>query len=156
VLSGHPCSAHPDVEDNTCDHVEETVFPAETLGKHYVVTAPTGPYGAPVGQVVRLFGNVDGTTLTYPGGAPPTAPSSINAGPNMDLGTVTADFEIQGDHEIGIATLMLSGEVVDPGKASVQKGDPSLSQSTAVEQYRTKYIFLAPNDYDMNYVDIVQ
>src|SRR5262245_43072340 len=105
VLSGHPCSAHPDVEDNTCDHVEETVFPAETLGKHYVVTAPTGPYGAPVGQVVRLFGNIDGTTLTYPAGAPPNAPTSINAGQTIDLGTVTGDFEIQGDHEIGIATL---------------------------------------------------
>jgi hypothetical protein len=25
----------------------------------------------------------------------------------------------------------------------------------SVEQYRTKYVFLAPNDYDFNYIDVV-
>jgi hypothetical protein len=27
---------------------------------------------------------------------------------------------------------------------------------TSVEQYRLKYVFLAPDDYDVNYVDVVQ
>ena len=30
-----------------------------------------------------------------------------------------------------------------------------MSLSVAVEQYRLKYVFLAPNDYDVSYVDIV-
>ena len=34
-------------------------------------------------------------------------------------------------------------------------GDPAASMATAVEQYRTKYVFLAPTDYLESYVDIV-
>jgi len=30
-----------------------------------------------------------------------------------------------------------------------------MSLMTAVEQYRTKYVFLAPNDDDMSYVDVI-
>jgi IgGFc binding protein len=45
---------------------------------------------------------------------------------------------------------------VDPVTlAPNQKGDPAQSLATAVEQFRTKYIFLAPDDYDVSYVDIV-
>jgi hypothetical protein len=36
------------------------------------------------------------------------------------------------------------------------QGDPAQSVATAVEQYRVKYIFLAPQDYDVNFVDVVQ
>src|SRR6185437_2877126 len=56
-----------------CDHLEQSVFPAETLGKHYFVSQPTAPHsvaGSPIvkGHLVRFIGNADGTTLTYPGG----------------------------------------------------------------------------------------
>ena len=37
-----------------------------------------------------------------------------------------------------------------------QKGDPAQSYMVAVEQYRKKYVFLAPTDYDVSYVDVVQ
>ena len=48
------------------------------------------------------------------------------------------------------------GSVVDPGAPiSMQEGDPSQSLAAAVEQYRTKYVFLAPSDYDISYADIV-
>ena len=56
------------------------VFPAETLGQHYVVTPPTSPLGNVVGHIVRIFGNVDGTTLTYSPSKPAGCPSTINAG----------------------------------------------------------------------------
>jgi hypothetical protein len=36
-----------------------------------------------------------------------------------------------------------------------KKGDPSLSNAIAVAQYRSKYVFLAPDDYDVSYVDVV-
>jgi IgGFc binding protein len=46
--------------------------------------------------------------------------------------------------------------VVDPAtEYSEQKGDPAESQMTAVEQYRKKYVFLAPDDYMVSYVDVV-
>jgi uncharacterized protein affecting Mg2+/Co2+ transport len=158
VISGMPCDDVPEGAA-ACDHIEETVFPAETMGKHYIVTPPTGPNGNVPGHVVRLVGNVDGTQLTYSGGPPVSnAPKVINAGQVIELGQVAKEFEITGDHEFEVVTLMLGGSVQDPHDPTStipSKGDPSLSFSTAVEQYRTKYVFLAPDDYDVSYADII-
>jgi hypothetical protein len=141
---------------DACDHVEESVLPAETLGKHYFVTVPTAHHGGAVGHVVRIYGNVDGTSLTYPGQKPPGAPATISAGQVVDLGVVSQDFEIVGDHAIAVESFSLGAQLSDPDvPINEAKGDPDQSQMTAVEQYRTKYIFLTPTDYDVSRVDIV-
>ena len=70
VISGMPCVQSP-LGTQACDHIEESVFPAETLGKHYFVTVPTSPHAGVVGHVVRIYGNVDGTALSYPAGVKP-------------------------------------------------------------------------------------
>jgi hypothetical protein len=156
VITGLPCTDIP-VGASACDHIEESVLPAETLGKHYVVTRPTGPGGSAAGAVIRMYGNVNATHLTYPSGAFAGAPAVLNAGQVVDMGVVNNDFEVSGDHEFGVAIFMQGGSVVDPnGNANnMAEGDPSESIAIAVEQYRIKYIFLAPTDYDQNYVDIV-
>ncbi|WP_437733047.1 IgGFc-binding protein [Sorangium sp. So ce1335] len=156
VLTGMPCVEAP-IGRAACDHIEESVFPAETLGKHYFVTIPTSPRGQVIGHIVRLYGNVDGTALTYPSGRPDGAPTRIDAGQVVDLSMVRRDFEVVGDHEFAVSSFMLGADIVDPStRPPNQKGDPSQSHPTAVEQYRTKYVFLAPSDYDESYVDIVQ
>jgi hypothetical protein len=155
VMQGMPCVTVPN-NAPACDHVEESVLPAETLGERYFVTRPDGPNGGPVGQLVRFVGNVNNTQLTYPGGAPPGAPSTINAGQLVDLGIVNQDFEVVGSAEFAVVTYQQGGSVVDGGAApGDQRGDPAQSSATSVEQYRTKYVFLAPSDYDVNFVDIV-
>ena len=45
--------------------------------------------------------------------------------------------------------------MVDPATHPLPKGDPSSSLPVAVEQYRTRYIFLAPDDYDVSFIDVV-
>jgi hypothetical protein len=157
VVSGMPCVFQPfDEKKPACDHLEETVLPAETLGRHYFVTVPTAPQGDVVGHIVRLVGNVDGTALSYPSGhAPKGAPASIDAGQVVDLGVVEDDFEVIGDHELAIATFMLGASSLDPN-VNPPLGDPSESTATALEQYRTKYVFLAPTDYEVSFVDVVQ
>jgi hypothetical protein len=155
VLTGIPCINLPQGQAS-CDHVEESVFPAETLGKHYLVTVPTGPTGVAIGHVVRLYGNVDGTTLTYAPARPAGCPAMLAAGGVADCGTVSSDFEVQGDHEFGVGSFMLGASVVDPQlDVTKEKGDPSQSVTASVEQYRTSYVFLAPDDYDISFVDIV-
>ena len=155
VIAGVPCIQQP-LGVQACDHIEESVFPAETLGKDYIVTVPTAPKGNVVGHVVRLYGNRDGTTLTYAPSKPAGAPSMLNAGDVVDLGEVRTDFRITGSAEFAVGSFMLGGARLDPTTPSPnQKGDPSLSFSTALEQYRKRYIFLAPNDYDVNYADII-
>ncbi len=149
VMHGLPCTDVPD-DAQACDHIEESVFPAETLGKHYFVTAPTHPSGGPAPYLVRIYGNVDGTVLTYAGAAPGNAPVSINAGQVVDLGVVNGNFEVTGDHEFAVSMFQVGATYLGTGE-----GDPAQSITTAVEQYRTKYVFLAPFDYDTNYVDII-
>jgi hypothetical protein len=104
-----------------------------------------------------LFGNKDGTNLQYPGGAPPGAPTTLGAGQVVDLGLVTQPFEVVSDtNEFAVGMFALGAAIADPGQqAPNQKGDPDQSLATAVEQFRTKYIFLAPDDYDVSYVDVV-
>jgi hypothetical protein len=69
---------------------------------------------------------------------------------------VAQDFEVTGTHEFGVGSFMESAGIVDPSaQGPMQQGDPSMSFPTAVEQYRTSYIFLAPTDYEVNYADVV-
>jgi hypothetical protein len=155
VLAGMPCLSMP-FDAPACDHLEETVLPAETLGTHYFVVQPTGPNGVTAGHVVRLYGNFDDTTLSYPSGKPEGAPATLQAGDAVDLGVVSQDFEVVGDQAFAVASFMLGGSIVDKGAASgEQRGDPAQSVVTAVEQFRSSYVFLAPNDYDVNFVDVV-
>ncbi len=151
VIAGNPCVTLPHGAAS-CDHMEEALFPVETLGKHYFVTPSTGPLGDTPGYDVRFYGNADGTHLTYPSGAPPGAPATIDAGQVVDLGQITAAFEVQADHELAVGIFMLGGQIDDPGG---DEGDPSQSQAVAVEQYRTKYVFLAPTNYDSSYADVI-
>jgi hypothetical protein len=151
VIAGAPCDEVPSTAP-ACDHLEQSVFPAETLGKRYFVTVPSAPAGGTAGHVVRLYGNVDNTELGYSPSAPAGCPKALNAGEAADCGVVTSDFEVTGTHEFGVASFMLGGSIVDP---SGGLGDPSQSVMASVEQYRTKYVFLAPNDYDVNYADVV-
>ena len=156
LITGIACTQSP-IGVKYCDHMEESVFPAETLGKHYFVAPPTSPLGNVVGHVVRIYGNVDGTTLTYPSGQPQGAPKTVNAGQVVDLGQVAKTFEVVGDHEFAVASFQLGAALVDPTTpAPAQQGDPAQSLSTAVEQYRKKYVFLAPADYNVSFVDVVQ
>lgn len=166
VITGMPCRNIPS-DKFACDHIEESVFPAETLGKEYVVTVPAAPHGqgAPaVGHAVRIVGNVDGTTLHFdpPINAPgvTNGQATVNAGQVLDLGQQNGDFKVWSDQsEFIVATFMLGAEIIDPSPNPFtpyeSKGDPSQSLLAAIEQFRSLYVFLAPQDYDVNFVNIV-
>ena len=148
VITSIPCIAIPS-DKRACDHIEETVLPAETLGKRYLVAQPTGPKGQPVGHAVRFYGNQDGTKLTYAPKKPAKCPDTLNAGQMVDCEIVNETFEVSGDKEFGVSMFLLGATVYqDP------KGDPSQSNAVGVEQFRTKYVFLAPNDYPVLWADI--
>ncbi len=155
VITGLPCLDVPDMAP-ACDHVEEANFPAETLGKDYVVARPTGPHGTVVGQLVRIYGNFDNTTLTYLPSAPPGCPSTISAGQVVTCGVIDSDFEVQGDNSFAVSVFTQGASVVDPtSQAPNQEGDPDQSLMAAVPQFRTNYVFLAPTDYTENYAVVV-
>jgi hypothetical protein len=155
VITGVPCIDYP-LDVIACDHVEETVFPAQTLGKHYVVAMPSGPRDNKAEHVVRFYGNADNTKLAYKPQMPAGCPATLAAGEVVECGEVGIDFEVTGDHEFGVGTFLLGASKVDP-QFSIQKslGDPAQSFAVTVEQYRKKYVFLAPTDYTTSYVDVI-
>ncbi len=127
-MSGNPAAYVPDSSTPSADHLEEIVFPAEAVGHDYVVTVPTGPHGAPVEHVVRLFGHAAASALSYYPAKPVGAPDSIAPG-------AVAEFR-----------------VADPRDST---GDPSQSLTTGSAQFRERYVFLALPDYPKSYVNIV-
>lgn len=153
VIAGSPCINTPS-DVPACDHIEESIFPAETLGTRYLVNRPSGPLGGPVNHVVKLYGNFNNTQLTYPGATPSGAPTVLQAGQVVDLGRVSTDFEVVADQAFGVGMFMIGADEISPGQTGDAKGDPSLTLASSVEQFRTKYVFLAPDDYDVNFVDI--
>jgi hypothetical protein len=180
VITGSSCIVVPDGAP-ACDHVEESNFPAESFGQHYVVAQPVGPKGNVVSHQVRIVGNVDGTHLTYSPFAPPNCPSTINAGQVVECGAqlgnmcfangptgptntgpcgngniVSQDFEIHGDHAFAVATFSEGATLVDAnGAPPNQQGDPDESLVAPVEQFRTTFTFATPPDYEENYAVIV-
>jgi len=151
LLSGVPTAA-----DGYPDHIEETVLPAEVIGNSYVVAAPTGPDAGVPGHMVRFYGNVDGTTLSYPDGAPAGAPTTLAAGEVQEIGPITDAFVVNSDKPFAIASIMLGATKQDPNSAlDIRRGDPSLTMEVTPQQFRKQYSFLAPPSYLQNYADIL-
>src|SRR5262249_46042099 len=161
VVSFNAISQLPDVSIANADHMEETVLPGEVLGKKYIVVPPATPLGQQVGHVVRIYGNVDGTQLTYPDGKPtPDAPDTINAGdvvqiPALPTGQPAAQcigttdhcmlnkpFTVEGTEAFAVASFMVGGVLQMPGTdATTSQGDPSFSMEVTPEQFRKDYTF---------------
>lgn len=63
---------------------------------------------------------------------------------------------MSSDREFLVSTFLHGSLVVDSATAAgARLGDRSQSLAVAVEQFRSRYVFLAPDDYDRNYVDVV-
>jgi hypothetical protein len=172
VVSFNAISQLPDASVANADHMEETVLPGEVIGKKYIVVPPTTPNGNAVGHVVRIYGNVDGTQLTYPEGAPPGAPMTINAGemfqvpglPTQSSQCQTAPehcmtnqpFIVEGSQPFAVASFMVGGTLQMPGTSfDNSQGDPSMTMMVTPEQFRKDYTFLAPNDYLENFAEVL-
>jgi hypothetical protein len=160
VITGHPCAV---IGRGACDHIEQSTLPVETLGRHYFVAAPTGPVGNVPQYAVRLVGHVDGTHLTFGPSAPPQAPAMLDAGQVIDLGaplgyigggfSIAQSFEVAGDQPFAVSVFMLGADTID--LAGMHRGDPSQSLAVPVEQYRGHYVFLAPDDYEVSFADVI-
>lgn len=148
VISGDVCADVPkDVV--ACDHLEETVLPARSLGHRYLLAPPTGPAGRPIKYAFQLHAHQDDTRIYYLGDKPRTAPDVMANGEAIFIANVTESFEILATHELSVL-LFLQG-----GKLELnQETDPSQSIAIPVEQFRRRYAFLAPDDYTASYADV--
>ena len=148
VIGGHYCANVPD-GIGACDHLEESMFSVDALGRRYMISAPavtTIPSGKV--QQIRVIATQPNTTLTYD---PPQAgaPTTIAAaGGFIEIPSSTASFMIEASEKVLVSQYM-SGQ--DAGGGT---GDPAMTLAVPVEQFRTSYLFHAPTNYESNYVDV--
>jgi hypothetical protein len=149
VFGAHYCARIP-LSFGFCDHLEESMFPVETLSRRYVVVAPavtTIPEGKE--QFVRIIATAADTTVSYDppiAGAPTTIASP---GDFIEIARNPQSFTITADRKVMVAQYM-EGSTVAGGT-----GDPSMALAVPVEQYRSQYLFHAPLNYTTNYVDVI-
>jgi len=131
-------------DDDTCclDHLEEQLFPVESIGSGYVITRSpirsSGDYHEP--DVIRFVGVAEDAQVTT-NLPPPYDSFSLKPG-EVRTTWADADFVANGTKPFMIAQLLISQEYVD-GSAT---GDPALTVFPPVAQYRDQYRILTPSD----------
>ncbi|MCB9754338.1 MAG: hypothetical protein H6713_30720 [Myxococcales bacterium] len=149
VIGGHDCTQVP-IGTVACDHLEESMFPIETLATEYIVVPPVQVPNdqAPKAQVVRVVATAADTQLTF---EPDQGVNTTLAMPGqfVEIPQTTNSFKVSSNNKILVAQYMV-GQGANFGTS-----DPAMLVAVATEQYRTNYLFHAPTGWSGNYVDII-
>ncbi|MFU8803723.1 MAG: hypothetical protein ACNA8W_07945 [Bradymonadaceae bacterium] len=157
VYSGAECRFVP-FNYWACDHIEQQIFPLETLGFSYVGAVATPPQGVDLqtvlvsGDVWRLVAVQNGTQISF-------NPGTVHANVTLDAGEwiefVTDEHfhvESQGADYPILLTQYLTGQNAHGGAY----GDPSMILPAPVGQYRQQSMFTTPEEIATHYVNIVR
>ncbi|MDC0667093.1 IgGFc-binding protein [Nannocystis radixulma] len=149
VFGGNECTNVP-LGVDSCDHIEESMFPLETLAKEYVVVPPVQVPNDQLdkAQVVRVIASEDNTTLTF-NPDQPVAKNLAEAGDFVELTTTTAKFVVTADKKILVSQYMV-GEAAGYGT-----GDPAMLLAVTPQQWRKNHLFHALPNWTVNYVDVL-
>jgi hypothetical protein len=154
VIAGHSCANIPAPETQACDHVEESMFPLETLGNDYVVAVPAPPSGIftpAVSHTLRISALTPDTQVTFD---PPISDPVVlqpNEAP-LELRYVRDNVHVKASGRIAVAQFMHG---TDANGDDGPSGDPDESMAIPSGQYRQEYTFLAPDNYQTSYVDVI-
>ncbi|MBW2276197.1 MAG: IgGFc-binding protein, partial [Deltaproteobacteria bacterium] len=154
IIAGHYATNIP-TSSGSQDHLEEQVFPFETLSNSYVVAAPAVP-ALPDGkeQFIRVIAAQDDTTITYEPDIPSADTYLADVGSFVEIPQHVGDHLITADKKVLVVQYMESGYAGLPSEVD-PIGDPAMAQAVATDQYRSSYLFHAPANYETNYVNIV-
>jgi hypothetical protein len=177
VFSGSECSDVPmwtDLNDRRCccDHLESQQFPRNTVGAHYIAvhtpnrTRIVHDAGAPIAvfdqepEFFRILAVTPGTTHVRT--TIPSLPGDVASAPiEFDLmegqfQTLAAlgPFEVVASAPVSVANFM-SSQLNTGIPLSYPGGDGSFIPQAPVEQWRNTYVFLVPENYAFDFVQIV-
>ena len=149
VIAGHSCTQVP-IGTTACDHLEEAMFPIETLSTDYLVVPPVQvPNTAALkAQIVRVVAAYDDTHLTF------TPDMGVNthlasAGDFVQIPMTTTEFRVTSDKRVLIAQYMVGQS------AGYGTSDPAMLLTVPLDQYRSSYLFFAATSWQANFVDII-
>ncbi len=149
VFGGHECTNVP-LNVTACDHLEESMFPIETLAKEYLVVPPVQVPNdaAEKAQVVRVIASEDATTLTFD----PDQPVNkflAKAGDFVEIPSTVAKFLVTADKKILVAQYMVGQD------GGFGTSDPAMLVAVNPQQWRKSYLVHAPTSWVANYLDLM-
>lgn len=169
-LSGSPITADKPVGvfgghqimsiDFCCgDHGEQMLAPVRALGSEYVAAPHPDRVSPNEPRIFRIYGAVDGTTLTYD--PPGVGPAGVNLGEMLEIRTATP-FTVRSqdvDHPFAMFTYMTgSGAEEDVPKGAVGGGvgDPDFVRLVPPAQFLQHYVFFTDPTYPFTQLTVVR
>jgi len=153
VFSGHNCTFVP-YDRWACDHLEEQLFPAEVLGTSAVSPLAYQQRAEP--NLLRVVSTADGNTITF-SPAPSVGPETVvlGRGEHVEV-TIQTATRVTGEQPILAARFLVGQDYAGIGTAgSSAPGDPSMGLLVPDAQWRTRYVFFAPDTYSEAYIDLI-
>lgn len=153
VIAGHDCTYVP-VDKAACDHLEEAIFPEETLGRTALVSVVEPvTCDEDIPTVVRVVSTADGNTLTF---SPPVQQArTLDAGEFLEFAAFE-DFMVEADAPILVGQFLVGQQFErGNGRRTDEVGDPAFSLIPPVEQWRDRYVLLVPETLPDSFVNIV-
>lgn len=144
VISGHDCTNVP-FDRSACDHLEESMVPVHAWGNNAIVTVPQVAAGGE--YIMRVLSGDDANTVSFD--PPVHEPVTLAKNQMIEL-DARVSIVVQGT-----GRLLVGQYLIGQNQSTLRVGDPSLSVSVPVEQYRASYNFISPGTYQRNYVDII-
>jgi len=148
VYVGHDCTNVP-ADRVACDHLEEQLFPNETWGRDYFVSA-LRDRGATNPSIVRIVSQLDDNVITFD--PPVLGPRTLRAGQVVELSTAQ-HFRVRGTRAFLVSQYMIGQGPLGFGGSDV--GDPAMVLEVPTAQYRTQYDFYVPSTYPRNFFNLV-
>jgi hypothetical protein len=154
VIGGHSCAYVPSEDVANCDHLEEALFPEDTLGDDYIVTYPVyADLQAKTPMLMRISAIEDGTRVVFEPAV--HAAADLAAGELLEVyldPSKAVDVRVSGTKPVVVASYMV-GQAALSAQGIV--GDPALTLSVPIRQWRTDYLFTAPTTYLVNIADVI-
>jgi hypothetical protein len=149
MLAGHDCTNIPH-NITACDHLEDSMFPIDGLGKEYIVVPPVQVPNNNLdkAQMIKIIASEPDTTLTFEPDQPVNK-TLTNAGDFVQISMSQAAFKVSSDKKILVAQFMVGQS------AGFGTSDPAMVLAVPTDQYRDNYLFFAATNWVANFVDII-
>jgi hypothetical protein len=137
VIGGHECTKVP-LGVTACDHLEETMFPIETLAKEYIVVPPVQ---VPNDAAEKARSSASSPASRHHPHLHPDQPVNkllANAGDFVEIPTTIAKFVVSADKKILVAQYMVGQD------GGFGTSDPAMLLAVnPAAQWRKSYLFHA-------------
>ena len=146
VFGGNLCAQVP-LGTPFCDHLEEQIFPRQALGQSYVLSKTSERQSCRAADHVRVMADQDQTSIQFD--PPLQTPITLDAGEFIEFPTQES-VAIEGDKPFMVGQFIRSSN----GDECAHEGDPSFILQVPTDQFRNDYVFLVPDTYDSNFINV--